>query len=250
MKKIALLIGSMLLFAASTASAEHRLLVTDVVDPGHAEAEIAWEFVHYNGDVKGNASELGLSLGVGLFKNLELDIALPYVLNEKIEIGDESEEVKGWGDLVVGAKYRILKESPITLTTSFDVAFDTGSSSVSGEEHSLVYSPSVAVSKDLGHETKPYAFYRAMFDSNGPDAHILAVGVEKELNHLVTLDAKFDTTFYVNAGDLRTYTFDVGAYFQVCKSFYVIPSLGISRLDADGADATALKAGAALYFIY
>lgn len=246
MKKISVILGAMLLFAATTASAEHKLLVTDIVDPGHVEAEAAWEFTHFNQDVKGNVSEAGFSIGVGLAKNLELDITLPYVLKEAV--GEES--AKGWGDLTVGAKYRILKESPITLTAAFDVEFDTGSKAVSGDEHHITYSPSLAISKNLGHETIPYAFYKAAFNSNGPDAHTLAIGLEKELNHTVTLDAKFDTTFFVGAEDLTVYNLDLGAYLQVCKNVYVIPSVGIGRLHADGAEATALKGGAALYMLF
>ncbi|HWI40495.1 MAG TPA: hypothetical protein VNX25_03300 [Verrucomicrobiae bacterium] len=247
MKKIAVLVASLLLCGAGAAGAEHRLLITDVLDPGHVDARAAWEFVHYNGDLKGNVSEAFVTAGVGVAKDLELNVSLPYVIKESFR---DEEQAKGWGNFSVGGKYRLLNEKPFTLTAGLNVAFDTGSHSVTRGEHFTIYAPFVAASKDLGHETKPYAVYRPVFNSNGPDSHTIVLGLEKELARKVTLDARLDTTFFVNENDLKQYALDLALYLEVAKNLYLLPAVGVIRLDGEGGEATGLKGELGLYYTF
>jgi len=246
-KRIVSLVGGLMLFAAGTAGADHRLLVTDVLDPGKLDAAIAWEWAR-SAEESFTGSAIGFSVGAGVAKNLEVSVSAPYVLFNKLKWFSTD---SGWGDLTVAAKYKILDENPFTLTAGLGVTLDTGSSRFSSGD--TEYSPLIAISKDLGHETKPYFAYKPVLRGEDQlDTHTIRIGIEKELNHLVTFDGSFDMAFYSGGGahDLREYTLDLATYLQLAKNFYLIPSAGFSYITVESEDATAWTLGTALYYMF
>jgi len=86
----------------------------------------------------------------------------------------------------------------------------------------------LAASYHLGSAT-PYAEYRANLRTKGePDSHDLALGIEKELSHALTLDGKLTgsfTTSSADSGAAEDYAAEVAAYLQLRKNLYLLPSL-------------------------
>lgn len=238
---------------AVNARAEHKLLVTEVLDAGQVEAQATYEIVHAetdfdvpafaeSGELKLNLQESRYSLGVGLGHKLELSASIPYVISEKAKLSfdamaPESEEADGFGDLTLGAKYRIFEEEhlPFTLAIGVDVKLDTASEGDVGTGTTDV-SPYLALSKEVAEHVEGYAVYRAtLVDSGGSDEHALALGVEAELNEALTLDAALQ--FGYNTSDdetdsFETYGLELAAYLQVAHNLYLIPAFGIERATA------------------
>jgi len=238
---------------AANAHAEHKLLVTEVLDAGQVEAQATYEIAHTEadftvpalaegGELKLNLQETRYSLGVGLGYNLELSASIPYVVSEKFKLNfdsglTESEEADGFGDLTLGAKYRIVEEEhfPFTLAIGVDVKLDTASEGDVGTGTTDV-SPYLALSKEVAEHVEGYAVYSAtLVDGGGSDEHALSLGVEAALNEALTLDAALQ--FGYNTSDdatdsFETYGLEVAAYLEVAPNLYLIPALGIERTTA------------------
>ena len=120
MKKMMMAVLGGILMTSATAHAEHKLLVTDVLDQKQVEAQAQFEYTHASGDVSVagesgkatyNTTESLYSLGVGLGRGLEVSASIPYVFSERGKVqmnGFEPEYDKrdGFGDFALGAKYR------------------------------------------------------------------------------------------------------------------------------------------------
>lgn len=248
MKKLAVLLGAALLSAASTASAEHKLLITDVLDPGKADFTVAFDYFRMNEPRSVNLSELNFTVGGGIAKNLEVSVNLPYVANLKV---DSFDSANGWGDITVAAKYRILNESPITFTTGLAVTFDTGSRQVTNGD--TQYSPLFAVSKNVGQGLKPYGAYLPIFRGDDQtDTHTIRLGLEAALSKTATIDVRLDNTYYAGTGadDTRASSIDVAAYLEMGSNFYFIPRAGFAYISNEFDEATALNLGASLYYMF
>jgi hypothetical protein len=279
-----------LLLAATAAQAEHKLLITDVLDAKQVEAQVGFEFTHGEqkwhqsgnfGRVYSNISESRFSLGVGVGMGLELSASLPYAFSEQKKnentarhsmrgreggevFGEEAkrENRDGIGDFAVGAKYALLteKKSPVSLTVGLDAKFDTAKDDAGTGTTNI--SPYLAVSKNFGHLFVPYASYRATIrNHDAADSHIISVGVESELHDRITLDARLDSSINVNAkrfSPSETYTVDLAAYLRLYKNIYVIPSVaaGFGSLSKDDMrhiqydSPNSIKGAVALYALF
>lgn len=280
MKKRVLL-GMMfcLVMAAGPARAEHKLLVTEILDAKQMEAQAKFEYTHMTRDFKvlaesgkttSNLLESNYSLGVGLGHGLEVTASIPYVLSErtKVEfnggvIEPEYEKRDGVGDFSFGGKYRLFDEEkePFSLVAGLDMKFDTAGGGNAGTQTTDV-SPYLAASKKLNPHLIPYGIYRATLRNNGgPDTHTVTAGVEAELNETVTLDARLDASFgtgtkLLTASEL--YSFELASYVQLLHNFYLIPSVAVasgSPVDAKGVDARldtpfAIRGGMSLYYLF
>ncbi|WP_224981241.1 transporter [Geomonas agri] len=275
MKKMVLAVLGGILMTTANAHAEHKLLVTDVLDKKQVEAQALFEYSHLKGDVTilgdsgkrtVNATESLYSVGVGLGHGLEVSASVPYIFSErdKVELdGFEPEYGKtdGFGDLALEAKYRLLggEEAPYTVVAGLGLKFDTAGEAGTGTTN---VSPFIAASANLGHHNTPYAIYRATIRNHDEyDTHTVSVGFEKELNHTVTLDAKVDANFNTATRDVTAnedFNFEVSSYVQLAHNFYVLPSVAYvvstdvrskdNALRAGSADG--IRAGFSLYYLF
>ncbi len=277
-KKIVIAMALSLLTVATSARAEHKLLITDVLDQKQIEAQASLEYSHvsgnfdvkpfpFTGKVTRNVTDSNYSLGVGLGYGLEISASIPFVVSEraKTELAGESEYDKrdGFGDVTVGAKYRIFGEErmPFTLVAGVDVKFDSARLKDAGTG-TFDVSPYIAASKKLAHHAIPYVGYRAVVRNHGAaDSHILTLGLEKEYSETVTLDIRGDASFNT-ATDIGTssqnYSAEAATYVQVYHNLYLIPSVALlveSPADLKVADihvgtAVGIRGGLSLYYLY
>ncbi|AJE03605.1 transporter family protein [Geobacter pickeringii] len=274
-KTIVVMIGSLLM--AASAHAEHKLLFTDVLEQKQVEGQARFEYSHARGNISSpidgtgtlttNAVESGYSLGVGLGHGLELTASIPFVFTEraKAELAGvpEYEKRDGFGDFALEAKYRLLggEEKPFTVVTGLGLKFDTARRKDTGTGTTDV-SPFIAASANLGHHYTPYAIYRATIrNHDAQDTHTLSLGLEKELNHTVTLDAKVDANF--NTATRATtanedFSFEVTSYIQVAHNFYLLPSVAYTVAtnatskvnDLRVGPVDGFRGGISLYYLY
>ncbi|GFO70064.1 hypothetical protein GMLC_36430 [Geomonas limicola] len=236
MKQGSILVAlALLLAAAQPANAAHKLLVTDLLDTGQAELKTGYQFSFLRPTIKnvGSYSKADdtqvSSLGFGLGHGLQLDLSLRQVFKERSLTPDGVERRSGMGDLSAGLQYRypLPEQAPLAVVAGFAVAFDSAPRDGAGER-STVFSPSLSASYRLGSGTIPYFDYHARLRTKGEaDSHEVVLGVEKELNHVLTLDGKLSAEFATSA-DLRTpaedYAAELGAYLQLRKNLYLLPS--------------------------
>ncbi|QXE90991.1 hypothetical protein KP001_00110 [Geomonas subterranea] len=277
MKKMVLAVLGGILMTTATAHAEHKLLVTDVLDKKQVEAQALFEYSHLKGDItdagdpgKGtlNAAESVYSVGVGLGHGLEVSASLPYVFSEREKevidgVGAFQDKRDGFGDLALQAKYRLVggEEAPYTVVAGLGLKFDTAGGSQAGTGTTDV-SPFIAASANLGHHNTPYAIYRATIRNHDEyDTHTVSLGFEKELNHTVTIDAKVDANFNTATRDFTAnedFSFELGSYLQMAHNFYLLPSVAyVVATDARSKDgefragsADGFRAGFSLYYLF
>ncbi|GLI37956.1 hypothetical protein KI811_05935 [Geobacter hydrogenophilus] len=277
MKKTVVAVVGMLL-SATAAHAEHKLLITDVLEQKQMEAQARFEYSHTRGDISSpidgsgtrttNTLESAYSLGVGLGHGLEMTASIPFVFNERAKtelsaVEAEFEKRDGFGDFALEAKYRLLggEEEPFTLVTGLGLKFDTARKKDAGTGTTDV-SPFIAASANLGHHYLPYASYRATIRNHDmQDTHTLSLGLEKELNHTVTLDAKIDANFNTSTSVMSAnedFVFEVSSYLQVAHNFYLIPSVAYT-VATDATDKAAelhlgpadgFRGGLSLYYLF
>ncbi|TSK05133.1 MAG: transporter [Geobacter sp.] len=275
-KMITAVLGGVLLTAA-TAHAEHKLLVTEVLDKSQVEAQAQFEYAHASGDVKGafesgkiftNTTESIYSLGVGLGHGLEVSASMPYVFSERMKVQVEGlepeyEKRDGFGDFALQAKYRLLggEEHPFTVVAGLGLKFDTAGNDDAGTGTTDV-SPFIAASTNLGDHNTPYAIYRATIRNHGEqDTHTISLGLEKEINHTVTLDAKIDANFNTSTRELAAneeFNFELASYIQMAHNLYLLPSVSYviatdqkeKELDIRLESVDGYRAGLSLYYLF
>lgn len=277
MKKMIMTVVGGLLLTTATAHAEHKLLITDVLEKKQVEAQAQFEYAHVRGDISAagesgkltsNTTESVYSVGVGLGHGLEVSASLPYVFSERLKVqmdgfAPEREKRDGFGDFGVQAKYRLLggEEKPFTVVTGLGLKFDTAGGDEAGTGTTDV-SPFIAASADMGHHNTPYAVYRATIRNHGEqDTHTLSLGLEKELSHTVTLDAKIDANFNTATREITAnedFTFELASYIQMAHNFYLLPSVAYvvatdARAKSDDVHFGSIdgfRAGLSLYYLF
>lgn len=244
MKKMILGVVGILALTTATAHAEHKLLITDILEKKQVEAQAQFEYTHASGNLSTptesgklttNVTESVYSVGLGLGHGLEVSAFLPYVFSERLKaevegVGAEYEKRDGFGDFGLQAKYRVLggEHEPVTLVAGLGLKFDSAGNDDAGTGTTDV-SPFIAASTNLGHHTTPYAVYRATIRNHGvQDTHTVSLGLEKELTHTVTLDAKIDANFNTSTREVTgnaDYNFEVASYIELAHNFYLLPSI-------------------------
>ncbi|WP_026841864.1 hypothetical protein [Citrifermentans bremense] len=277
MKKMILAVVGGVLLTSTAARAEHKLLITDVLDKKQVEAQALFEYSHSSGKLSSpagfgkfttNATESVYSVGVGLGSGLEVSASVPYVFSEREKEQLDSGERRygksdGFGDFAVEAKYRLLggEEKPCTVVTGLGVKFDTAGGNNAGSGTTDV-SPFIAASANMGHHNIPYAVYRATIRNHDEqDTHTVSLGLEKELNHDVTLDVKVDANFNTSTREVtanENFTFEVASYIQLAHNFYLLPSVAyvvetdstLKELDVRATSVDGFKGAVSLYYLF
>lgn len=268
-----------LFVAAGSAHAEHKLLVTEVLDAKEMEGQATFEYAHTTLKIKDAGETIGkaratewaslYSLNVGLGHGLELDAAIPYAFSEReseqiFGFGSESTKRDGVGDFRFGAKYALVKpekEQPFGLVIGTDVKFDTAGPNNTGTQTTAV-SPYIAGSQKVSEHLIPYAIYRATLQNNGgEDSHDLALGVEAEVNHNLTFDARFDAIFSTGTEIVKAseaYSLELASYIQLYHNFYLIPAVALatgSPIDIKGSteqlgSPKTIRGAVSLYYLF
>jgi hypothetical protein len=226
------------LLAATSAFAEHKLLVTEVPDPGSIEARIDLAYSKLNGknDIGEKLSDektgAAVSVGAGVVKGLKLSATLPYTINQHAE----GEKIDGIEDITLGARFalsKVVAGLPFDAAFGFDWKLDSASSSEGrpGTDGNI-YSPSLSVSKNF-HAAIPYVKYQPDFIVNDKvkgdqKVHNLTVGAEIEFGHHYSLDVAAKTIFNRHHEGLKSSTdfeFEVGPYINIVKNLYILPKV-------------------------
>jgi hypothetical protein len=279
MKKSAILAAVLTLFAATGAMAEHasadhavsghKLLVTDVPDPGQVEARIDYIYSYAEGKnasdekVEDEKSMGAVSLGAGVVKGLKLSASIPYTFIQH----RENESLQGFGDLTLGARFSPTKgliRLPVDLAVGLDWQLNTASTN-SGKPGAgvNVYSPYVAVSKAVG-MVIPYFKYQPDFAvklDRDQTNHNLTIGAELEFTHALSLDASLKTFFNGSHTGMKSSTdveIELMPYINIAKNTYLLPRFAykfIGDIEDDGGvklvkDAGEFKTGLGLYFLF
>ena len=250
MQKLLVMLCGLLMFAGQ-AYAEHKLLITDVLDAKQMEAEASFLYSHssydflnrsvpLSGTVTKNTSGSYYSFDVGLGHGLQVGASIPYLFSDSVKfdydatpLSSQVNKRDGFGDLAIGAKYRIFDENtmPVTVVTGLDVKLNTASVNGAGTGTTNV-SPLFAVSKKIGNGFRPYVAYWPTFRNRGAaDTHALFAGLEKGMHKRVTLLAELVAFFNTASDQVRsneTFGGKLEAYLQVYGNFYVLPAVSAS----------------------
>jgi hypothetical protein len=241
----------------SSAHAEHKMLITDVLDRGEFEAQAEFNYLNYRYDYtltspvyqQGEFNEHrlsgSLSIGAGIINGLQVGLTLPYVFDNQWtydylnpSFPSRSYHGDGAGDLSFGARYRIFGGSgkPYTLVAGINIKPETADSHKAGTGTTNVM-PYLAVSTSLLEgKLRPYAEYEYINRNNGaPDDHTLTFGAEYTHNRWLTLvpefHAKFRTDNAVNTS-IQFYHFELQNRMEVFHNFYLVPGVGYT-VDSD-----------------
>lgn len=237
-----------LLMAAASAHAEHKLLVTDLLDVGQVEAEAGFSYTHgshkYDLTAGGvgvkhtaDSFESGYSLGVGVGHDLQFSANVPYVFrqDDRYEANQSVAHHKrdGWRDVACSVKYRLIgdEKKSFTVVTGLSVKLDTAKTSEFGSG-SINYNPFIAASTVIDNgATRPFVEYSATLRKDRlADTHAIVLGAEYEVNKAITLRPQFEFELNTNSDnvtDNELCKLSLESYVQVSKNLYVLPHLNV-----------------------
>lgn len=264
--KIACILALSLVFAAS-AMAEVRTLPTDTLKEAQFEGEIDYGYTESRMDTSlgkytQKSHSASVAAAVGITNKLKLYGQLPYYFDSKGKLASSSISNDGFGDAVVGLRYRILDKEcdPVGLSVGVESLLDSGAKGVGSKTY--VVAPYVAVSK-VYKRVVPYIQIAAEYATRDESASLYGAGGFQYRLPRVVFDARA-TGLFNGGGKNSTTAFNVwGAslrtHIRVVDHLYVVPSFGIALTSAsqdklnpsvtyDGA--TTYSGGFGLYFLY
>lgn len=228
---------------------EEKFFLTDVLSEKEMETAITFSYQRFSNDASGespvfintyqeiDAWNAKYFLNLGLGHGLEVGAALPYLMNYKArsEFYNSDTEVireerSGFGDFQLGGKWRVFgeEEKPFTLVAGLGVKFETALEKDGGTGNTHI-SPFLAASTTLRKGIRPWAAYEYTNRNHGArDSHTIEVGVEKELDERVGVDASGGISLHTSS-DLvdgyETYFFGIASYVGLYGNFYIIPAV-------------------------
>lgn len=257
------------LLAATGAHAEHKLLVTDVPEPGSIEARVDFdyaravaknEFFEKIADEQVNTT---ITVGAGIIDGLKVSASLPYTLRQR----SEGESIYGFDDITLGARYvltRSLIKLPLDIAIGLDWKLDSASSKPgypgTGDNN---LSPYLAVSKKL-HLLVPYAKYQPDVILKKHDTHVvhnLQLGTEVELSHRHSIDVAVKSAVNEAHGGVKSSAdleIEVVPYLNVVSNLYLLPKVAYKLIGdvTNGEDIKVLrsagewKVGLGIYYLF
>lgn len=245
---------------STQAHAEHKLLVTDILDKGQSEisASISYSHSHGNftdmhaidmlgmnprGTVKSDTTVSTVSAAVGLGPGIQFSASIPYVsyrTTYTLDTFPQDSTVskrEGLGDPKIGVRGLVFAEktAPVTLVAGLDLKLDWQDYGHGGTGTTNI-APYVALSKKVTPEARLYAAYAPVIRNHGAsDSHTLFAGIEQTVSQRVTVVAEGAFTFWNNgdyADDTNAFGAALAAYFQLHGNLYLIPSFGASMMDS------------------
>jgi hypothetical protein len=236
MNKVVVLTALLSLFAATSAFAEHKLLVTAVPNPGSFEARLdaSYSRAEFKNDLDeklvDERSGAALTVAAGVIEGLKLSASLPYTFAQHAE----GTSIDGFGDLTLGARYALTKS---LVKLPFDAAFGIDWKLASASDKAgrpgtgrNDYAPYLAISKNH-HVYIPYFKYQPEFivkEHAGQTIHNLTLGTEIEFSHHYSLDVALKAALNNAHEGLKSsndYEVEVAPYINLAKNIYLLPKV-------------------------
>ena len=257
MYKIIVGIVFMILMMSLTSHAEEKLFITDVLAQKQVEAQATFMYEHQTvffygkpphlvtGSQETNVSKSEYSLGVGLGRGFEVGVSIPYAFSDRTETRFDTlppetmhEKRDGFGDISLGAKYRVFgeKDKPFTLVAGLDVKLDSASEDKGGTGSTIS-------------------------NHGRADTHKVRFGAEKELNERATINASFQASLHTSSESLSSYevySFGITSYICIYRNLYAIPMIGfgvassadLKDVDVHFDSSTGTVLGIGLYYLF
>lgn len=129
------------LLTTGTAVAGPPLFTDDAstIDVGAVEIGIGGGYIYdketdAGSTTKVNAHEAELTIGTGLYKNVGIGIAVPYLMSERVKVdGALDSDEKGLGDMTFELKYAFAELGGVNLTIKPAITLPTGKDSLSDD---------------------------------------------------------------------------------------------------------------------
>lgn len=237
---------SFTLLTAASALAGAPLSTDDAgtIDVGAVEIGIASSYTYdKEASVKTTASDAELSIATGLHKNLSINVAIPYLISERVkEDGVLAGETDGLGDMTVELKYAFIELAGVNLAIKPAVIIPTGKSDLT--ENHWQYGVTLIATKELEggtyalHANLGYEHHAYNDDVTGVRSNLWSGSVAGEMEVTKGLFAVADFGLATNpeegADDLPVYVL-TGARYEINDHFEVNAGvkLGLTRPEDD-----------------
>lgn len=236
MKKAVVFSALLSLFASTSALAEHKLLVTDVPNPGSFETrlDVSYSKAQWKNDLDEKIADektgAAVTVAAGVVEGLKLSASLPYTIAQHAE----GTSIDGFGDITLGARYALTKS---LVKLPFDAAVGLDWKLASADSNPgrpgtgrNDYAPYLAVSKNH-HVYIPYFKYQPEFivkEHAGQTIHNLTAGAEIEFSHHYSLDVAVKASLNGSHEGLKSsndYEAEIAPYINLKKNIYLIPKV-------------------------
>ncbi|MBV5341126.1 MAG: transporter [Deltaproteobacteria bacterium] len=223
---------SFTILTAASALAGAPLSTDDArtIDVGAVEIGIGSSYTYdKEASVKTTTSDAELSIGTGLYKNLSINMAIPYLISERVkEDGVLAGEADGLGDMTIELKYAFAELAGVNLAIKPAVIIPTGKSDLT--ENHWQYGATLIATKEL--EEGKYALHANLgyehysYDANvtGTRSNLWSGSVAGEMEVTKGLFAVADLGLATNpdedADDLPVYAL-TGARYEINDNFEV-----------------------------
>jgi hypothetical protein len=221
---------SFTLLTAASAMAGAPLSTDDAgtIDVGAVEIDIGSSYTYDNeASVKTTASDAELSVGTGLYKNLSINVAIPYLVSERVkEDGVLAGEADGLGDMTIELKYAFAELAGVNLAIKPAVIIPTGKSDLT--ENHWQYGATLIATKEFEegkyalHANLGYGHHNYNDDVVGVRSNLWSGSVAGEMEVAKGLFAVADVGLATNpeegADDMPVYAL-AGARYEINDHF-------------------------------
>ena len=237
---------SFTLLTAASALAGAPLSTDDAgsIDVGAVEIGIGNSYTYdKEASVKTTANDAELCIGTGLYKNLSINVAIPYLISERVkEDGVLAGEADGLGDMTVELKYAFAELAGVNLAIKPAVMIPTGKSDLT--ENHWQYGATLIATKELEggtyalHANLGYEHHTYNDDVTGIRSNLWSGSVAGEMEVTRELFAVADLGLATNpeegADDLPAYAL-TGARYEINDHFEVNAGvkLGLTKPEDD-----------------
>ncbi|MHB8058358.1 MAG: transporter [Desulfuromonadaceae bacterium] len=234
------------LLTAASALAGAPLATDDAgtIDVGAVEIGIGSSYTYdKEASVKTTATDAELSIGTGLYKNLSINVAIPYLISERVkEDGVFAGKTEGLGDVTVELKYAFAELAGVNLAIKPAVIIPTGKSDLT-EDHwqygaTLIATKEFEDGKYALHANLGYEHHNYNDDVTGLRSNLWSGSFAGEMEVAKGLFAVADFGLATNpdeeADDLPAYAI-AGARYEINDHFEVNAGvkLGLTKPEDD-----------------
>jgi hypothetical protein len=214
------------------------------IDVGAVEIGIASSYTYdKEAFIKTTATDAELSVGTGLYKNLSINVAIPYLISERVkEDGVLTGETDGMGDMTVELKYAFAELAGVNLAIKPAVIIPTGKSDLT--ENLWQYGATLIATKEFEdgkyalHANLGYEHHTYNGDVIGVRSNLWSGSVAGEMEVAKGLFAVADVGLATNpeegSDDMPVYAL-AGARYEINDHFEVNAGvkLGLTKPEDD-----------------
>jgi len=235
---------SLLTVASALAGAPLSTDDAGTIDAGAVEISIASSYTYdKEASVKTTVTDAELSVGTGLYRNLSINVTIPYLINERVkEDGLLVGEAEGLGDVTVEPKYAFAELAGVNLAIKPAVIIPTGKSDLT--ENHWQYGVTLIATKEFEdgkyalHANLGYEHHTYNGDVIGVRSDLWSGSVAGEMKFTKGMFAVADFGMATNqdeeADDLPAYAL-AGARYEINDHFEVNArvKLGLTKPEDD-----------------